>query len=155
MITPHDICLATGSDARRIAMMSRDHVEQGLDWRWTPPRILRMIHDADTNVAVARNAGELGGFGIMRYKDDEAHLLLLAVASAQRRRGVGSALMSWLEATALTAGIGVIHLEARARNSEARAFYHRLGYTEIRLVHGLYSDSEDGVRIAKDLWLDA
>lgn len=155
MIAHHEIALATAADAQRIALLSRDDVEQGLGWRWTPMRIVRMIEDAASNVVVARSAGAFAGFGIMRYKDDEAHLLLLAVASTQRRQGVGSALVGWLETTALTAGIGVIYLEARTRNTEARAFYRRLGYTEFKLVHRLYSSSEDGVRIAKDLWLDA
>lgn len=153
MIAPRDICLATPRDARRIAMMSRDHVEQGLGWRWTPPRILRMIRESATNVVVARDGDEPSGFAIMQYKEDEAHLLLLAVENARRRQGIGTALMAWLEDTALTAGIGLIYLETRALNREARAFYHKLRYIEIGAVPKLYSDREDGVRIAKDLWL--
>lgn len=152
MIADHVIGLAHAVDAPRIAAMSRDLIEQGLGWRWTPPRILRMIQDASTNVAVTRKAGALTGFGIMRYKDDEAHLLLFGVDPGWCRQGVGSALMHWLEATALTAGIGFVYLEARVRNVPARAFYRALGYVEIELVHGLYAAREDGVRIAKDLW---
>ena len=62
---------------------------------------------------------------------------------------------AWLEACALTAGIGTVYLEARLRNQEARSFYRRLGYREIALVRGYYQGREDGVRIARDLWLDA
>jgi ribosomal-protein-alanine N-acetyltransferase len=152
MIADCEISLAQAGDARFIAMMSRDLVEHGLAWRWTPPRILRVIRDPAINVAVAREKGQLAGFAIMQYKDDEAHLLLLAVDAAHRRKGVGRALMDWLETTALTAGTGCIYLEARASNAEARAFYGRLGYLEIVGVPGLYSNSEDGVRLAKDLW---
>jgi ribosomal-protein-alanine N-acetyltransferase len=153
MIAEREIRLARPGDARRIAMMSREWVEHGLDWRWTPPRILAAMRDPAINVAVACERGELAGFGIMQYKDDEAHLLLLAVDGRQRRRGIGAALMAWLEATALTAGTGLIYLEARSRNTDARAFYRKLGYIEIMSVRGLYSDREDGVRIAKDLWV--
>jgi ribosomal-protein-alanine N-acetyltransferase len=152
MIADREIGLALPGDARRIAMMSRDLIEQGLAWRWTPPRILRVMRDPAINVAIAREKGELAGFAIMQYKDDEAHLLLLAVDARQRRKGIGSALMGWLEATALTAGTGCIYLEARAANAEARAFYRNLGYIEITTVPELYSNTEDGVRIAKDLW---
>lgn len=153
MIAHPEIALATAGDAPRIALLSRDHIEQGLRWRWTPPRVLRMVQDADSNVVVARSAGAFAGFGIMRYKEnEEAHLLLLAVAPEWRRKGVGSALVSWLETTALTAGLGVVYLEARTRNVGARAFYRALDYVETRQVPGLYADGEDGVRIAKDLW---
>jgi ribosomal protein S18 acetylase RimI-like enzyme len=152
MIADCEIALALPGDARRIAMMSRDLVEQGLTWRWTPQRILRVIRDPAINVAVAREKGVLAGFAIMQYKDDEAHLLLFAVDYAHRHKGIGSALMGWLETTALTAGTGCIYLEARKNNAQARAFYARLGYLEIAEVEGLYSNNEDGVRIAKDLW---
>jgi ribosomal-protein-alanine N-acetyltransferase len=152
VIVDREIGLAMPGDARSIAMMSRDLIEHGLSWRWTPPRILRVMRDPAINVAVAREKGQLAGFAIMQYKDDEAHLLLLAVDAAQRRKGIGRALMDWLEATALTAGTGCIYLEARASNAEARAFYSRLGYLEIADVPGLYSNNEDGVRFGKDLW---
>jgi ribosomal-protein-alanine N-acetyltransferase len=153
MIADLEIGLARPGDVRRIATMSRDLIEQGLDWRWTPPRITAALHDPAVNFAVARERGELAGFGIMQYKDDEAHLLLLAVDPARRRKGIGRALMQSLEATALTAGIGLIRLEARTGNAEARAFYRKLGYLDIKSVPGLYGPGEDGVRIAKDLWL--
>lgn len=152
MITHHDIRLAVPGDARRVAAMSRDFIESGLGWRWTSDRILNCLHDQATNVVVAEQDGELAGFAIMEYGDDSAHLLLLAVQHEARRQGVGATLMSWLETTALTAGIGRIYLEARARNRDARAFYHELGYREIKLIRRFYRGQEDGVRLAKDLW---
>src|SRR5256885_295887 len=92
--------------------------------------------------------------GIMNYREAEAHLLLLAVQDSLRRRGIGTALVSWLERTALVAGIGVIYLEARHVNQEARAFYAKLGYQEIQLVRGYYSGVEAAVRLAQGLWAE-
>lgn len=132
--------------------MSRDLIERGLGWTWTRQRVMRSIRDGNTNVAVAADAASLAGFGIMKYGDTEAHLLLLAVTPSLRHQGVGAALMSWFERTALVAGIGVIYLEARLVNNEARAFYHRLGYGEITTVRGYYRGIETAVRFAKDLW---
>jgi ribosomal-protein-alanine N-acetyltransferase len=146
------IRLASSHDALGIAAMSRDLIEQGLGWSWKQPRVLRSIRDRDTNVAVACDANGLTGFGIMKYKEEEAHLLLFAVLDSHRRRGIGTALMAWFERTALVAGIGVIQLEARLTNQDARAFYHRLGYTEIKIVRGYYCGVESAVRLAKDLW---
>jgi ribosomal-protein-alanine N-acetyltransferase len=146
------IALALPRDAAPIAAMSRDLIEVGLGWSWTQQRVLRSIDDRNTNVVVASDDGHLAGFGIMKYRDDEAHLFLLAVDPSYRRQGVGTALMTWLERTALTAGIGVIYLEARLVNIEARAFYRRLGYREATVVRGYYRGVESSVRLAKDLW---
>jgi ribosomal-protein-alanine N-acetyltransferase len=154
MILKHEIRLATLADAARIGEMSRDLIEHGLGWRWTPARIVRCLRDPATNVAVA-NAGDgecVSGFAIMRYKDDEAHLVLLGVDPAVRRHGIASALVSWHEAAALTAGIGVAYVEARASNDAARALYRKLGYREVQLVRGYYEGIESAVRLAKDLW---
>lgn len=152
MITDHEIHLANHSDANRIAMMSRDLIEHGLGWRWTASRVLRHIEAINVNVIVAMQKDTLCGFGIMEYGDTEAGLLLLAVDIPHRRLGIGSALIAWLEATALTAGIGVIRLETRSRNTEARQFYRDLGYHEVRVMPGFYRGIEDGVQLAKDLW---
>jgi ribosomal-protein-alanine N-acetyltransferase len=147
-----EIRLGSQRDAVQIAEMSRQLIEVGLGWTWTPPRILRSLQDRDTNVAVAHDHGRIIGFGITHYRLNEAHIALLAVERASRRRGVGTALIRWIEATALTAGIGVVYLEARQSNVGARAFYRQLGYREVRLEPGMYRGIEAGVSLARDLW---
>jgi len=154
MLDTCEIRLALPQDAARIAAMSRDYVEQGLGWGWTPARVLRSIRDRTTNVALAEHGADLIGFGIMRYLEDDAHLLLFAVTPEYRRRSVGSQLLYWLESTATTAGIELIFLEARASNAAARAFYAARGYRELVTLPRYYR-SEDAVRIGKDLTLPA
>jgi ribosomal-protein-alanine N-acetyltransferase len=158
MIDHLTLRLATRADSAQIAAMSRDLIERGLGWSWTPRRVLRSIGDAHTNVVVAlENKQDVGqrltGFGIMKYHDDEAHLLLLAVQTSDRRRGIGAALVTWLEKAALVSGVGQVYLETRMGNLQARAFYRRLGYREVQTVPGYYQGVEPGVRMAKDLWL--
>lgn len=150
MIDAGEIRLALPQDAARIATMSRDYVEDGLGWGWTPARVLRSIRDRVTNVVVAECGADLAGFGIMKYLDDDAHLLLFAVKPEYRRRGVGSGLLTWLESTATTAGIELIFLETRATNAAAREFYAARGYRELTTLPRYYG-SEDAVRIGKDL----
>jgi len=151
-ISEHAVEFARLQDAPRIAAMSRDYIESGLGWKWTAGRIRKCLRDPNTNVVVVRESGALVGFAVMQYGDDEAHLALLAVDVSRRRRGVGSTLIRWLETTAVTAGIGVIYLEARTRNAEARAFYRRHAYSEVPRVPKMYRGNEDGMKIAKDLW---
>jgi len=150
MIDACEIRLAMQRDASRIAAMSRDYIEEGLGWGWTPARVARSIRDRATNVALAEHGTDLAGFGIMQYLDDDAHLLLFAVRPEYRRRGIGSQLLAWLESTATTAGIELIFLETRTGNLVARAFYAARGYRELATLPRYYR-SEDAVRIGKDL----
>jgi ribosomal-protein-alanine N-acetyltransferase len=100
---------------------------------------------------VAVGTSEPLGFGIMKYDDDEAHLLLLAVQMAWARQGIGTALVGWLERSASIAGVARVHLEARASNASARAFYQRLGYRETQSLPGYYQGREACVRMVRDL----
>lgn len=143
--------LATGAEAMQIAAMSRDLVEHGLPWRWTAPRIRACLRERSTNVAVALEEGSLVGFGIMKYADEEAHLLLFAVSARHRRKGIGAALLEWLEAVAREAGIRRVELECRRDNEAARNFYGVLGYHERLIVRRMYSGVVDGIRLEK--WL--
>jgi ribosomal-protein-alanine N-acetyltransferase len=145
------IRLATRADAARIGEMSRDYIERGLIWNWDARRVAHSISQRDTNVAVATIGNDLAGFGIMRYHDDDAHLMLFAVRPSHRRTGVGTALQSWLEGAATTAGVELIWLEARATNTEALAFYRARGYRLLDTMRRYYSGIEDAVRIGKDL----
>lgn len=160
MIEHVTLRLARPADAQSIARLSRDRIEAGLGWRWTETRVLHSLADPATNVIVAQSAGTVSraaeplGFGIMKYRDDEAHLLLLAVRADACRRGAGTALVGWLETSARAAGLGQIYLEARVTNAAARAFYAALGYLEIQTLPGYYSGREACVRLAKDLWLE-
>lgn len=149
MITESDISLAVPDDAAAIAALSRRVIEHGLQWHWTPKRVLDCMADADINVVVARRGTDMLGFGAMRYADDEAHLLLLAVQPRCRRQGVGSTLLSWLEATLRVAGIPALMLEARSGNAGARAFYRHHGFAEVDRRIGYYQGVEDAVRYLK------
>lgn len=150
----YTIELAQARDVPRIAAMSREFIEQGLGWRWGPGAVQRCLRDRATNVAVARDVdGTIAGFGIMKYADSDAHLLLFGVTPAQRRLGIGAALLAWLEASAATAGIELIFLEARAGNTAAREFYRRQGYRELAVLRRYYRGQEDAVRLGKDLTL--
>ena len=151
MIADAPIELALPDDAAAIAALSRDSIEHGLPWRWTPSRVLRAIRHPDTNVAVVREQGQLAAFGIMGYTDEDAHLLLLAVRPERRRAGLASALLAWLEDVARSAGAVRIRVEARLPNPEARCFYNEHGYHERAIRRGMYGGAVDGVLLEK--WL--
>ncbi|HLW25352.1 MAG TPA: GNAT family N-acetyltransferase [Steroidobacteraceae bacterium] len=145
------LTLARRSDALEIAEMSRDLIEQGLAWSWTPGRVLRSIGGRESSVVVARREQRIAAFGIMHFGEEVAHLNLLAVTPAQRRCGLGRRLMDWLCTTALEAGVFRIDLELRADNAPARAFYQRLGFRTLELVPGYYQGRESALRMTRRL----
>jgi ribosomal-protein-alanine N-acetyltransferase len=151
MIVVPDIRLATLSDARAVAELSRDEIEHGLAWSWTPERVRRAIRNPAINVAVAHQADLLVGFGIMHYGEEKAHLSLLAVHPARREHGVGAKLMDWLEQCARVAGCTRIEAEARADNRGALAFYGLRGYQRFGTLRGYYEGRIDAFRLAKSL----
>lgn len=155
MILIPNVVLALPTHARAIAEMSREQIEYGLGWSWTPSRVLKAIQDDATNVAVVREQGEFLGFGIMRYGEQRAHLVLLCVAATHRKRGLGALLLGWLEKCAVTAGLEHIQLEARADNPDAIAFYEEQGYRPTATVPGYYRGTIDAVRLQKALRRDA
>ena len=149
MLALPDIRLAVPADARRIAELSRDYIENGLGWSWTTTRVLHAIRDPSTNVAVALKRDQVRGFGIMHYGEETAHLALLAIDPTQRHQHLGARLVAWLEQSARTAGIHHIRLEARADNLSAIAFYQRLGFAQSGSVSGYYEGMVDAVQLEK------
>src|ERR1039457_2591598 len=134
-----------------IAEMSRDYIEYGLGWSWTPARVLAAVGDRSTNTAVLGEREDIAGFGIMHYGDDTAHLALLAVRPNQQQRGLGALLISWLEKPGLVAGIERIRLEARSDNPNAISFYRKQGFRESGRIAGYYRGAVDAVRLEKRL----
>jgi ribosomal-protein-alanine N-acetyltransferase len=150
---------AESGDAQAIAEMSRDFVESGLGWRYDPTSIQRALRRRETTVLVAaerqtyvaRERPALAGFGIMDFGDERAHLVLLAVQPALRRRGIGRRLVDWLMDSAVTAGMASVHLELRADNEAARRFYRALGFSETVLMPKYYNGREAAMRMIRVL----
>ncbi len=150
-----ELGLARIAEAPILARMSREYVERGLGWRWRTPAIRNMIVNRDAVVLCARcvhdGVVKIGGFGIMQFDLERAHLNLLAVDPSMRRQGIARKLLRWLEKTADVAGLQRITLEVRARNTGARNFYVRLGYDEKEYIPRYYSGRETALRMTKKL----
>lgn len=143
--------LARARDAREIAEMSRDLIEQGLTWSWTPARVQHFINGSESSVVVARRDGHIAAFAIMHFGDEVAHLNLLAVAPEHRRQGIGRQLMAWLTKTAIEAGVFRVNLELRTHNDTARIFYEGLGFDQRGIVAGYYQGRESALRMSRYL----
>ena len=152
-VSTQDITLqfADRSDAVSLAAMSRDLVEAGLGWRYRAQSVRDLIANPETVTLVARSGESLAGFGIMNFGDERAHLVLLAVCPAFRRRGVARRIIQWLAESAAIAGIASLHVELRARNTDAHAFYLAIGFEETLRLPGYYSGRETAIRMIRML----
>ena len=147
-ITPQ---LASRSDAEAIASMSRDLIESGLGWQYRAERIRGLMNDPETATLVARDDDRVIGFAIMSFSDERAHLVLMAVRPAVQRRGIARRMTRWLVESAAAAGIASIHLELRARNEGAHAFYRAMGFSETLRLPGYYLGRETAIRMMRML----
>lgn len=145
-----ELRLARAADARLLARMSRDYIEQGLDWQWKPASLQRKIAAEETVVLVAEldvgGVRFIGGFAVMdfitRPDVEKAHLVLLAVHPNIRRRHIGSQLLRWLHKSARVAGCEHVELQVRSDNYTARRFYQKFGYLEEALIPGYYQGKQ-------------
>ena len=58
------IRLARAADALQMARLSRDLIEAGLGWRWTPLRMRHKLRDRASNGLVAVDGPRVVGFAL-------------------------------------------------------------------------------------------
>jgi ribosomal-protein-alanine N-acetyltransferase len=79
------------------------------------------------------------------------HVSNLGITAAYRRKGLGRILVARLERQFILERAEGVLLEVRVSNTDAREFYHRLGYEETFLLSGYYSNGEDALVMMREL----
>jgi ribosomal-protein-alanine N-acetyltransferase len=83
--------------------------------------------------------------------DGQARILMFAVSTGLRRRGIGRQIMDdFLRACAMR-GLRRIELEVRTSNEEAIRFYKRYGFELAGVLPKFYTDGEDGYKMLRHL----
>jgi ribosomal-protein-alanine N-acetyltransferase len=90
------------------------------EWEWTHSDVARFY--------VARSAGAVVAYCAGWVIFDELHINNLAVDPAWRRRGVASALLTFVLQAAAAEGAARSTLEVRRSNEPARRLYERFGF---------------------------
>ena len=128
--------------------MSRDLIEAGLGWEYRRDRIAVMIGDPDHVALVTRDGPRVAGFAIMTFRTS----VRTSSCSRYGRRTSGGDRPRddrVADRTALVAGVASIHVELRATNAAAHAFYRSEGFTETLRVPGYYRGREAAVRMMR------
>lgn len=103
----------------------------GLTRPWNDPRkdIARKLRVQPELFLVAADAGEIVGTVMAGYDGHRGWVNYLAVSPAERRAGIGRALMAGVEDALREVGCAKINLQVRRGNRDAVGFYQALGYT--------------------------
>jgi len=97
---------------------------------------------------VARGeGGRVLGYLLFWHVTDELHVINVAVAPAERRKGIGRALVGELLSYARANAVAKILLEVRASNAAAIALYESAGFTRFNVRPRYYGTDEDAVEM--------
>ena len=101
---------------------------------------------------VIREGGLTVAYAVFWITTDELNLHILAVAPAERGRGLGRALMDAMHVEAATRGAATALLEVRVGNASAVGLYEACGYAVIGRRRGYYQDNgEDALVMSRPL----
>lgn len=95
--------------------------------------------------------GRVAAYGGMWLILDEAHVTNVAVESAFRGRGFGEAMMNGLMERARAQGCRRMTLEVRRGNLVAQNLYRKLGFSQLGIRKGYYTDTHEDAFI---MWRD-
>jgi ribosomal-protein-alanine N-acetyltransferase len=132
------------------ALLPRIHAiaVASFDAPWSEDAFAEEFTSPEAAIWAARDAGAVCGYLVAHRVMDEVHVLSLAVEPGVRRRGAASALLAAALAAERAGGARIAHLEVRATNAAALAFYARAGFREVGRRRRYYPDGDDALLLA-------
>jgi len=121
----------------------------GIAYSKRPLRLFLRLPGA--NFLVAEVAGQIAGFILAEHEGERAHLITIDVLAAERRRGVGTALLHAIEQTVAAHGVRQVTLETATDNHAAIAFWQKHGYRTVGVLRNYYLDRLDAYSMHKPL----
>lgn len=118
---------AQARDAAALAALHAASFHRG----WSEHEFAEMLGRADTLVHVVRLGRAVVGFAASRIAADESEILSIAVAAAQRGRGLSRDLLRHHLGHLAGRGVRTVFLEVEEHNRPARALYARFGFHEV------------------------
>jgi ribosomal-protein-alanine N-acetyltransferase len=92
---------------------------------------------------VAKEAGEVVGYGGLMMTMDDGHITTLAVDPPSQRSKVGTRLLITLAREARQRGANSLTLEVRLGNEAAQGLYRKFGFAPVGLRRGYYVETKE------------
>ena len=113
------------------------------EFPWTEDDFIRCLRQRNCIGMVAEIDEQVVGFMLYELHKNRLHVLNFAVASAERRSGVGRAMVEKLIGKLSHERRNRIMLETRESNLGAQLFFRSLGFRAISVLHDFYDDSDE------------
>jgi len=98
---------------------------------------------------VAAIGGKVVGYALAFHSRARAEIHSIAVAPAERGRGVAAALLRRIVASLRRRGFRTVSLNVRLENKAAIRLYRKLGFHRVRRVNGYYEDGAPAWRMRR------
>lgn len=143
-------------DARHARDVAALHGEGGFARGWEPGECAAMLADAAvvTDGVFMGSAARPAGFVMSRQAADEAEILSIVVAPAQRGHRLGASLLSAHLSRLAGHGVTQVFLEVEEGNVAAERLYRHLGFREVGRRKGYYPKSDGSRATAVAMRLD-
>ena len=113
---------------------------------WPRPAFTGHLDTGDAGGLVAEIDGRIIGYACYHFDSGDAHLTNLAVAPEHRRKSVAMLMLGHILGLARQRACGLICLEVRSSNDQARRFYEAAGFRTFDRSPGYYDNpSEDAL----------
>ena len=117
---------------------AEEHIREELSRSWT-------------RAWVARDDLRVAGYLLSWHVADELHVLQVATAPSDRRKGVARGLVEKALEFAAAQHVRLVLLEVRTSNAAAIALYRRVGFVATHVRRGYYTDGEDALEMLIEL----
>jgi ribosomal-protein-alanine N-acetyltransferase len=134
---------ASARDAQAIAALHAEAFRRG----WSEDEVEQLLLDRSVLAHRVTSRGRVCGFIMSRIAADEAEILSIAIARAQRGRRLAERLLRLHLGRLTGQGIDAVFLEVDRDNTSARRLYERAGFYEVGRREGYYRN-EAGVSSA-------
>jgi ribosomal-protein-alanine N-acetyltransferase len=133
-----ELRLATPADAAAMSALHSAAFETG----WSEQDFVTWLSRKEGFAVIERREREAVAFGLALEAGDDAELLTIAVAEAERRAGIGRKIFEALDAEANKRSLKRWVLEVRHNNLAALSLYKSLGFVEISVRKAYYRTRE-------------
>lgn len=141
---------------RKMTLKDIDHVmtveRRSFSAPWSRQAfVTELVDNQFARYVVAEYEGRIIGYAGVWLIVDEGHVTNIAVDPDFRGRHLGETLLRTLMSTCVSSGMRRMTLEVRVSNFVAKRLYEKLGFVDVGVRKGYYTDNHEDAAI---MWVD-